>query len=98
MDRSQIERISRALGDQTRLRMFETIASRDRMNCSELVSLRGVTPATVSHHLKTLADAGLIECRREGQFVYNKALPETMNEYVRSLAGIVRKKKPAKRG
>jgi ArsR family transcriptional regulator len=98
MDRSQIERISKALGDQTRLMIFETIASRDQMNCSELVSMRGVTPATVSHHLKTLADAGLIECRREGQFVYNKALPETMNEYVRSLAGIVRKKKPATRG
>jgi ArsR family transcriptional regulator len=97
MDRAQIERISKALGDQTRLMIFEAIASCDQMNCSELVSLRGVTPATVSHHLKTLADAGLIECRREGQFVYNKALPETMDEYVRSLAGIVRKKKPAKR-
>jgi ArsR family transcriptional regulator, arsenate/arsenite/antimonite-responsive transcriptional repressor len=98
MDRAQIERISKALGDQTRLMIFEAIASCDQMNCSELVSLRGVTPATVSHHLKTLADARLIECRREGQFVYNKALPETMNEYVRSLAGIVRLKKPAKRG
>ena len=98
MDRAQIERISKALGDQTRLMIFEAIASCDQMNCSELVSLRGVTPATVSHHLKTLADAGLIECRREGQFVYNKALPETMSEYVRALAGIVRLKKPAKRG
>ena len=72
--------------------IFEAIASCDQMNCSQLVSLRGVTPATVSHHLKTLADAGLIECRREGQFVYNKALPETMDEYVRSLAGIVQEK------
>src|ERR1700748_2948628 len=98
MDRVQIERISKALGDQTRLMIYEAIASCDQVNCSEIVSMRGVTPATVSHHLKTLADAGLIECRREGQFVYNKALPETMNEYVRSLAGIVRKKKPAKRG
>lgn len=98
MDRAQIERISKALGDRTRLMIFEAIASRDQMNCSELVSLHGVTPATVSHHLKALEDAGLVECRREGQFVYNKALPETMNEYVRALAGIVRQKKPAKRG
>jgi ArsR family transcriptional regulator, arsenate/arsenite/antimonite-responsive transcriptional repressor len=97
MDRAQIERISKALGDQTRLMIYEAIASCEQMNCSEIVSMRGVTPATVSHHLKTLADAGLIECRREGQFVYNKALPETMNEYLRSLAAIMRKKKPAKR-
>ena len=96
MDREQIERISKALGDQTRLMIFEAIASRKQMNCGEIVALHGVTPATVSHHLKTLADAGLIECRREGQFVYNKAVPETMEEYIRSLGAIVRKKRSGK--
>lgn len=93
MDREHIERISKALGDQTRLMIYEAIASCDQMNCSEIVSMQGVTPATVSHHLKTLADAGLIECRREGQFIYNKAVPATMDEYVRSLSQIVRRKK-----
>jgi ArsR family transcriptional regulator len=93
MDREQIERISKALGDQTRLMIYEAIASCEQMNCSELVSLHGVTPATVSHHLKTLADAGLIECRREGQFIYNRAVPATMAQYVRSLTQIVRKRK-----
>jgi hypothetical protein len=47
--------------------------------------------------LKTLADARLIECRREGQFIYNKAVPATMEDYVRSLAAIVRGKKPKRR-
>jgi ArsR family transcriptional regulator len=93
MDREQIERISKALGDQTRLMIYEAIASCEQMNCSEIVSLHGVTPATVSHHLKTLADAGLIECRREGQFIYNRAVPATMAQYVRSLTQIVRKRK-----
>lgn len=97
MNREQIERVSKALGDQTRLMIYEAIASCDQMNCSEIVSLQGVTPATVSHHLKTLADAGLIETRREGQFVYNKAIPATMEDYVRSLAGIVGNKKRAKK-
>jgi len=97
MDREQIERVSKALGDQTRLMIYEAIAARDQMNCSEIASLQGVTQATVSHHLKTLADAGLIECRREGQFVYNKAVPATMEDYVRSLAGIARGKKPGRR-
>jgi ArsR family transcriptional regulator len=93
MDREQIERISKALGDQTRLMIYEAIARCEQMNCSEIVSLHGVTPATVSHHLKTLADAGLIECRREGQFIYNRAVPATMAQYVRSLTQIVRKRK-----
>lgn len=94
MDRERIERISKALGDQTRLMIYEAIAACDQMNCSEIVSLQGITAATVSHHLKTLADAGLIECRREGQFIYNKAVPETMDQYFRSLAAITRRGKP----
>lgn len=97
MDREQIERISKALGDQTRLMIYEAIATCEKMNCGQIVSLQGVTPATVSHHLKTLADAGLIETRREGQFVYNKAVPATMENYVRSLAQIARCKKPGRR-
>lgn len=94
MDREQIERISKALGDQTRLMIYEAIAACEQMNCSEIVSLRGITPATVSHHLKTLADAGLIECRREGQFIYNKVVPETMEKYIRSLSAIAHKGMP----
>jgi len=97
MNREQIERISKALGDQTRLMIYEAIASCDRMNCSDIASLQGVTQATVSHHLKTLADAGLIECRREGQFIYNKAVPETMEGYVQSLTGMARAKKPKRK-
>ena len=73
--------------------IYEAIAASEQLNCSQIVSLRGVTPATVSHHLKTLVDAGLIECRREGQFIYNRALPRTMEDYIRSLRSMVRGKK-----
>lgn len=88
-----MEKISKALGDQTRLRIFEAIAKREVMNCGEIVAMRGVTPATVSHHLKVLSDAGLIESRREGQFVYSRAVPETITEYTRALTRISRRGK-----
>jgi DNA-binding transcriptional ArsR family regulator len=96
MNRKGIERICKALGDETRLLIFEAIHSRGAMNCGEIVSLRGVTPATVSHHLRILADADLIECRREGQFVYSRTNPKIIVEYAKSLAVLVRKprKKP----
>src|SRR5690242_1401589 len=97
MDREQIERVSKALGDQTRLMIYEAIASCNQMNCSEIASLQGVTPATVSHHLKTLADAGLIECSRKGQFVHSHAVPETIAEYSRALARMAAGKKAARR-
>jgi ArsR family transcriptional regulator, arsenate/arsenite/antimonite-responsive transcriptional repressor len=96
MKRSEIEKISKALADQTRLRIFEVIAATDRMNCGEIVSMRGVTPATVSHHLKILSEAGLIACRREGQFVYSRAVPKIVAAYTRALAKIARAKNAAR--
>lgn len=97
MDRSEIEKVSKALADETRLRIFEAISASTHMTCGEIVSLRGVTPATVSHHLKILSEAGLIACRREGQFVYSRAVPETIAAYSRALAKIARAKRPARR-
>jgi len=58
------------------------------MNCGEIVSMRGITPATVSHHLKVLNEAGLIECRRQGQFVFSHCVPETVKGYTRTLSKI----------
>ena len=88
MNRSELEKISKALADKTRLRIFEAISATDGMNCGDIVSMRGVTPATVSHHLKVLSEAKLITCHREGQFVYNHAIPETIAAYTRALAKI----------
>jgi len=96
MDRSQVEKISRALADETRLIIFEAISSKERMNCGEIVSMQGITPATVSHHLKILSEAGLIECQREGQFVYSRAVPKTIDDYSSALAKLARGGKSAK--
>lgn len=93
MNHSQIEKISKALGDETRLRIFEAISRTKQMNCGEIVSMREVTPATVSHHLKILSEAGLITCRRNGQFVYSETVPETIEEFARALAKMARSKK-----
>ena len=97
MDRAQVEKISKALSDKTRLRIFETISATKHMNCGEIVSMRGVAPATVSHHLKILSEAGLIECRREGQFVYSQAVPGTIEAYTSALTKIAGGKKSARR-
>ncbi|MFZ0522988.1 MAG: metalloregulator ArsR/SmtB family transcription factor [Candidatus Acidiferrales bacterium] len=100
MNRLDIEKVSKALADATRLMIFEAIAARKQMNCSDIASLQGVTHATVSHHLKTLHDAGLIACRRNGQFVYSTTVPATLKAYTQSLGKMARgkRKKKTKRG
>jgi|SRR5580704_3667137 ArsR family transcriptional regulator len=97
MNTGEVEKISKALADQTRLRIFEAISAGE-MTCGEIVSMRGVTPATVSHHLKVLSEAGLIACRREGQFVRSTAVPETLKAYLQALAKIAGGKKAPRRG
>ena len=97
MNLTQIEKISKALADQTRLRIFEAISGTRHMTCGEIVSLRGVTPATVSHHLRILSEAGLITCRRKGQFVYSETIPQTVKEYAQALGKMARGKKSARR-
>jgi ArsR family transcriptional regulator, arsenate/arsenite/antimonite-responsive transcriptional repressor len=96
MNSVHIEKISKALADQTRLRIFEAIAAREEMNCGEVVALQGVTPGTVSHHLRILAEAGLIECRREGQFIYNKAIRRTLRDYTHALTRLASNKGPVR--
>jgi DNA-binding transcriptional ArsR family regulator len=43
MTRSEIDKISKALADRTRLRIFEAISATDHMSCGAIVSMRGVT-------------------------------------------------------
>jgi ArsR family transcriptional regulator len=95
MDQAEIARISKALSDPTRLRIYAEISACREIFCGELVEKHRLTPGTISHHLRVLADANLIECRREGQFVYNRVLPETVREYTRSLLRITGKRKAA---
>jgi DNA-binding transcriptional ArsR family regulator len=73
MDRRRGEKVSEALADATRLSILEAISPREEMTCRDIASLQGITPATVSHHLKLLADAGLIKCQRSGPFVNSRA-------------------------
>ncbi len=97
MNTKRIEQISKALGDQTRLRIFEAIAANSQITCGDLVMLRGVTPATISHHLKILMDAELIECEKKGQFVHSRTMPETIAEYAAALSKIAKPSREAKK-
>jgi ArsR family transcriptional regulator, arsenate/arsenite/antimonite-responsive transcriptional repressor len=88
VNKKEMVRVSRALGDPTRLRIYESISACDAMFCGQIVEKFGLTPGTISHHLKILGDAKLIESHREGQFIYSRALPKTIRDYGSSLARI----------
>src|SRR6266576_4321037 len=96
MDPNQFQRIAKALADPRRFEIFEEMAaSADELACGRIVERFPVTQATVSHHLKELTDAGLIEIRPEGQFRYCKARVDVLSDYIKELerrSGIKRRK------
>ncbi|MDX6514314.1 MAG: hypothetical protein QOE36_3818 [Gaiellaceae bacterium] len=60
--------VLRALGDPVRLSILRLVAERDRTN-EELATLVGLSPAGLSKHVHVLADAGLVNQRRDGWYV-----------------------------
>ena len=93
MDRKRAEKVSKALADTTRLSILEAMYARKEMICAEIARLAGITPATVSHHLKVFADACLIECQRKGPFVHScAAAGRTIDQYMQFLARVTQRK------
>ncbi len=60
-------RIAKALADPTRFSILARIAAEPDMACQRLIEEFAVTPATMSHHLKELGGADLVEMRARGQ-------------------------------
>lgn len=73
----QFFRIAKALSDPTRFALLQQIAHCDDLACSRLVEKFDVSAPTISHHIKELSSAGLIDARREGKsmhFTLNRAM------------------------
>jgi ArsR family transcriptional regulator len=77
----QAVRIAKALADPTRYQLLLAIAAAKELSCAELVERFPVAQATVSHHLKVLASAGLVLVRKSGQFHHYRAVPEVLREH-----------------
>jgi ArsR family transcriptional regulator len=67
----------KALGDPVRLRLLSLIAARGggEVCVCDLTDAFEVKGPTISHHLKVLREAGLIDCERRGTWVYYWIVP-----------------------
>ena len=72
MDAEQFQRIAKALADPRRFEILEHIAKQAEVGCQRLCGCFPVRQATISHHLKELSSAGLVESRKDGRWIYYK--------------------------
>jgi len=77
----QFERIAKALADPRRFAMLEAISAARECPNQGLCSGFPVSKATVSHHIKELVQAGLIESEREGQYKSYRVRDDVVNAY-----------------
>lgn len=81
----QFDRIAKALADPRRFALFEAIASGAECPNQRLCHDFPVSKATVSHHLKELTQAGLVESEKDGQFVHYRARRDVIKAYTEEL-------------
>jgi ArsR family transcriptional regulator len=69
MDYEKDSAVFRALGEPVRLRILERLADGELCACDLLATLE-ISQSTLSHHMKVLTEAGLVDGRRKGVWVH----------------------------
>lgn len=84
----QFQAIARALAEPRRYAILQQIAQRPAMPCSCLNERVCISPATLSHHMKELQEAGLVEAEREGRAMKLTLRRDVWEAYLQELSGI----------
>ena len=81
----QLQAISRSLADPRRFSILQQIASAENLLCSSLDAQTCISPATISHHLRELQEAGLVDAQRQGRSMCLSLRRDVWNAYLRHL-------------
>ena len=73
--------VAKALGDPIRLQLVDVLRKHAGKVCvCELVPLFDISQPTLSHHLKKLRDAGIVDSERKGLWAYYYVIPDALKE------------------
>jgi ArsR family transcriptional regulator len=78
-----------ALADPIRLGIVELLSRHDRMCVCDIVTAFPVEQPTVSHHLKVLREAGLVDVVRRGPWAYYGLRRDSLKRAIQGLVGLL---------
>ncbi len=82
----ELAAVFKALADPVRLRILSALLAAEGQICAcDFVSVAGKAQPTVSHHLKVLREAGLVEGTRRGTWVWYAVVPSRLAEVRQAL-------------
>jgi ArsR family transcriptional regulator len=77
-DAETVAALLKALADPVRLRLMSMIAATEEACVCDLTAPFPVSQPTISHHLRVLREAGLVEAERRGTWVYYRVRPAAL--------------------
>ncbi len=80
-------RLLQALADPARLEIVRQLGRDDCVCACDFTDCCDVSQPTISHHLRVLREAGLVEAMRRGTWAYYRLVPEAMSALAATLGG-----------
>jgi ArsR family transcriptional regulator len=81
LDAERIAALAKALAEPLRVQILDVLRRSDQHVCQcELIPLFGITQPLLSHHMKKLIDAGLVQVERRHKWAYYTVNPEALKE------------------
>ena len=78
-ERDELAARFKALADPTRVAIINCLSAVDEVCVCSLTETFDLSQPTISHHLKILRDAGLVEASRRGTWAYYRLVPEAIS-------------------
>ena len=86
-ERDQLAARFKALADPTRVAIVNQLSAAEEVCVCNLVDAFDLSQPTISHHLKVLREAGLVESSRRGTWAYYRLVPEALAALRGTLGG-----------
>lgn len=97
LNEKRLAAIFKAFCDENRIRILQLLRTGEKCACALLDGLQ-ITQPTLSHHMKTLCDSGIVAGRKEGKWTYYSISPDGARQAMECLRTLTNLDEPQEDG